>query len=234
MPAYRNLSSSITGAAADSAREAETFRRDGDLESAVVLLEEALEASRALSPRVPGWLCGRLAALYRTVGRYDDEVRLLERYRESQSSDDARTRYDARLSKARTIAERMRRSESGALSSVRKAMGGLRRRPRRAAPAGACAPEPIAEPIAEPHIALLAEVLRTATAEEFEEQLDWALSRYCAEARAREIPPERLVDGLRSASRLASGGAITEALRAERYSVALVRLLALHFGEAER
>jgi hypothetical protein len=230
MPAYRNLSSSITGAAADSAREAETFRRDGDLESAVVLLEEALEASRALSPRVPGWLCGRLAALYRTVGRYDDEVRLLERYRESQSSDDARTRYDARLSKARTIAERMRRSESGALSSVRKAMGGLRRRPRRAAPAGACAPEPIAEP----HIALLAEVLRTATAEDFEEQLDWALSRYCAEARAQEIPPERLVDGLRSASRLASGGAITEALRAERYSVALVRLLALHFGEAER
>ena len=128
MPGYRALSPHVTGSAADSAREAEVLRRDGDPETAVRLLEEALDASRRVTPELPGWLCGRLAALYRTLGRYDDEVALLERYRESQSSEEARSRYDARLSKARTIAERKRRSSSGALDSVRTVLGKPRRR----------------------------------------------------------------------------------------------------------
>ena len=53
--------------------------------------------------------------VYRTLKRYDDEVELLERYRESQTSEEARTRFDARLSKARAIAERKRRPLTGAL-----------------------------------------------------------------------------------------------------------------------
>src|SRR5205085_6814414 len=93
--------------------------------------EEALEASARLDPVLPGWLCGRLAALYRTLERYDDEVALLERYRDSQVTEEARVRYDARLSKARTIAERKRRRDSGAVASVRRVIA--RPRPERAA-----------------------------------------------------------------------------------------------------
>ena len=59
---------------------------------------------------MPGWICGRLASIYRTLKRYDDEVMLLERYRESQTTEEARTRFDARLSKARAIADRKRRA----------------------------------------------------------------------------------------------------------------------------
>src|SRR3954471_13145499 len=129
MPGYKALPSFMTGAAADQVREAEARHKVGDSATAVQLLEEALAASVAVRPAYPGWLCGRLAALYRTLGRYDDEVHLLERYRESQTSEEARSRYDARLSKARTIAERKRRSDSGALSSVRQVLRAPRRRP---------------------------------------------------------------------------------------------------------
>src|SRR6476619_2647784 len=121
MPGYKALPPFMTGDAADQVREAEARHRTGD-SAAAHLLEEALAASIAVRPAYPGWLCGRLAALYRTLGRYDDEVHLLERYRESQTSEEARTRYDARLSKARTIAERKRRPDSGALDSVRASL----------------------------------------------------------------------------------------------------------------
>src|SRR3954469_3801926 len=128
MPGYKALPSFMTGAAADQVREAEARHKTGDSATAVQLLEEALAASIATRPAYPGWLCGRLAALYRTLGRYDDEVHLLERYRESQVSEEARTRYDARLCKARTIAERKRRPDSGALDSVRASLGRPRSR----------------------------------------------------------------------------------------------------------
>src|SRR6266566_1630727 len=111
MPGYRDLPSSLTGDAADLVRGAEAAHRGGNLPAAAALLEKALEVSVAAEPALPGWLCGRLAALYRTLQRYDDEVHLLERYCDSQSTQEARTRYDARLSKARTIAERKRRCE---------------------------------------------------------------------------------------------------------------------------
>src|ERR1700716_1554656 len=119
MPGYRALSSKTAGGAASVTRMAEAVQRHGDLPSATRLLEAAPAASAEMSPALPGWLCGRLAALYRTQGRYDDEVRLLERYRESQSTEEARTRYDARLSKARAIAHKRRRSDSTALTSIR-------------------------------------------------------------------------------------------------------------------
>jgi hypothetical protein len=53
-----------------------------------------------------GQLCGRLAALYRSLNRYDAEVALLERYEATQLNEDARVRYKARQSKARSIAHR--------------------------------------------------------------------------------------------------------------------------------
>jgi hypothetical protein len=228
MPAYRPLSSSITGAAADSTREAESLRQGGDLERAAVLLEEALEATRAVNDRLPGWLCGRLAAIYRTLGRYDDEVHLLERYRESQTSDEARTRYDARLSKARTIAERKRRSDSGALSSIRKAMGEPRsRRTPQADQAAITQWSP-----SERHVAMLAELLGAASDSEFEERLELVLLEYCAQAHAHAGDVSLLVEGLRSASRATGSSTVSEETRATRFSIALVRLVALYFGEA--
>ena len=120
MPGYRSLSANLAGTAAEHAREAELRQRGGDPESAARLLEEALEASLRVRPEMPGWVCGRLASIYRTLKRYDDEVELLERYRESQSSEEARTRFDARLSKARAIADRKRRPSTGALETVRQ------------------------------------------------------------------------------------------------------------------
>src|SRR6266576_3902526 len=100
MPGYKALPKSLVAPGADGVRQAESSYRGGNTTDATRLLEEALDVSLKLGPVVPGWLCGRLAALYRTLERYDDEVHLLERYRESQRTEEARTRYDARLSKA--------------------------------------------------------------------------------------------------------------------------------------
>src|SRR5215217_5962971 len=120
MPGYRSLSAQLSGTAAEHAREAELRQRGGDPDTAARLLEEALDASIRVRPEMPGWICGRLASIYRTLKRYDDEVELLERYRASQSSEEARTRFDARLSKARAIADRKRRPMTGALETVRQ------------------------------------------------------------------------------------------------------------------
>lgn len=122
MPGYKPLPSTYSGSAAEQVRIAEVVHRAGDAETAVVLLEELLEAFAARGAELPGWICGRLAALYRALKRYDDEVLVLERFRSSQSTEDARTRFDARLSKARAIAERKRRRDTRALWSVRQVM----------------------------------------------------------------------------------------------------------------
>lgn len=119
MPGYRPLPDSTEGSPAENTRLAEALQHAGDLAGAAQLLEAALLDSLATTPEIPGWLCGRLASLYRALERYDDEVDLIERYRESQTSDKARTRYDARLSKARAIAEKHRHRDSGALDAVR-------------------------------------------------------------------------------------------------------------------
>jgi hypothetical protein len=119
MPGYRELPESLTGAAADSAREAARLELDGDRQAAVELYEAALAASLRVSPEVPAFLCGRLAMLYRALGRHADEVALLERYRDSQSAEDARARFDARLSKAVALAVKNQPKDSMALASVR-------------------------------------------------------------------------------------------------------------------
>jgi hypothetical protein len=119
VPGYKTLPRNVDGPAAEQVRRAELLQRGGHLAEAARLLECTLDDSIRDESIPPGWLCGRLAALYRALGRYDDEVRLLEAYREAQISEDARTRFDARLSKARAIADRKRRTETRALASVR-------------------------------------------------------------------------------------------------------------------
>jgi hypothetical protein len=130
MPGYRSLPDGINGKTADDVRDAELLQRSGDLEGATSTLEAALLACcPGEATPMPGWLCGRLAALYRSLKRYDDEVALLERYEATQLNDDARARYKARLSKARSIAASKRRPSNGALDSVQ----GVLSRPRRSA-----------------------------------------------------------------------------------------------------
>lgn len=124
VPGYKTLAQDVAGPAAEQVRCAEALQRAGNFVEATHLLEMTLEDSTRSGAVPPGWLCGRLAALYRALKRYDDEVRLLERYRETQTSEDARTRFDARLSKARAIAERKRRTDTYALASVRRVLRG--------------------------------------------------------------------------------------------------------------
>jgi hypothetical protein len=229
MPGYRALSSSVTGTAAENAREAESLRRDGDPQSAVRLLEEGIIASRAVRAEMPGWLCGRLAALYRTMGRYDDEVLLLEQYRDSQSNEEARSRFDARLSKARTIAERKRRSDSGALASVTKVIGARRRRRTPAAPIPRT---PDARPMlgAEDRYK---ESLAAAVASGDESRLAATLSDVASNARAAGVAVDQLVAVLRAAFEPGTP-AQGSVQRDPRYSAALLRLLAVYFDETER
>jgi hypothetical protein len=221
----------MTGDAADQAREAESRQRAGDVDSAITMLEEALDATLATQPEMPGWLCGRLAALYRTSGRYDDEVRLLERYRDSQNAEEARNRYDARLSKARTIAERKRRSESGALASVRASIG----RPRTRRQSTLRIIEAAAPAVRFSEI-LLRE-LRDALADPDdtdEVRLRAVLMLLSDEARASGAPAERLVEAMKEARDMPETEPSIAALRRGRYGSGLLLLLALHFQEESR
>ncbi len=207
-------------------RQAETRRRGGDAEAAVQLLEDALMASLELRLEIPGWLCGRLAALYRTLCRYDDEVYLLERYRESQRTEEARTRYDARLSKARIIAERKRRRDSGALQSVRVSMG---RPTRRRSAAQAVGSAPIST-FSRSAVDALTVALANDAADT--KQLDDALAVVCAEAHANDVSVEDLVLVLRRASSVLPNARI-DVPRDSRYDSALLLLLALYYREQQ-
>jgi hypothetical protein len=232
MPGYRSLSTHLAGTAAEHARQAELRQRGGDPESAARLLEEALEASLRVRPEMPGWVCGRLASIYRTLKRYDDEVELLERYRESQSSEEARTRFDARLSKARAIADRKRRPSTGALETVREVRhrSSLRRRtPSRGQRAILMTTDEMAA-ASSADIELRAALSDLSPAGE--ERLRAALARMCAEAHAGSAHMEDLVAALKSAwAEISPPADFSDAEWHERYSGALVELLALYFGE---
>src|SRR5215217_5006206 len=204
MPGYRSLSSHISGRAAEHAREAEVRQRDGDPEAAARLLEDALEASRRVRPELPGWVCGRLASIYRTLKRYDDEALLLERYRESQSSEEARTRFDARLSKARAIADRKRRPDTGALATVRqvRTRSSLRRRTsgstRITDVNELLTPDTSHAPSFSPgHLYELRASLVDLSADGTE-MLPAAMAGLCADARSMDTPVESLVSVLKT------------------------------------
>lgn len=130
MPGFRILSLTVTGVAADIAREATALEALGNYAGAIALYERALTLSLAERPELPGFICGRLAAAYRHQAQYQDEVDLLERYRDSQTDEDARNRFDARISKARALSDKYTRSDSAALASVRA----IKRSSRRSRP----------------------------------------------------------------------------------------------------
>src|ERR1700738_5725623 len=73
VPGYKALPVEFSGPAAEHVRYAEVLQRAGDPDEAVRLLEATLELYALTTPELPGWLCGRLAALYRALKRYDDE-----------------------------------------------------------------------------------------------------------------------------------------------------------------
>jgi hypothetical protein len=229
VPGYKALPDQFSGDAAEHVRYAEVLQRAGDPAEAVRMLESTLDAFARSSTVLPGWLCGRLAALYRTLKRYDDEVLMLERYRESQSSEDARSRFDARLSKARAIAERKRRTDTYALSSVRRVINGRKDEdmPAMMTPSpddGAFSPETIRS--------VRTAFATSSAAEGTPTALSAPLATMCREARERGHPPERLVLALKEAWQSAArppqlSGEAWEAL----YRVALTQTLALYFND---
>jgi hypothetical protein len=234
MPGYRSLSTNLSGTAAEHAREAELSQRLGDQHTAARLLEEALAASLRARPEMPGWVCGRLASIYRTLKRYDDEVELLERYRESQTSEEARTRFDARLSKARAIADRKRRPVTGALETVRQVRHRSSQR-RRTPPRGQQAITTSDAATVATSAALQME-LRAALVDRSSRRNDRtrsALAALCAAAHAEDMQMEHLVATLKGAwSGTPVPADMTEEQWHERYSAVLVELLALYFGES--
>jgi hypothetical protein len=233
MPGYRSLSSQISGAAAEHAREAEAQQRGGDAEGAARLLEEALEASLGVRPELPGWICGRLASIYRTLKRYDDEVALLERYRDSQTSEDARNRFDARLSKARAIADRKRRSDTGALVTVRQVRVRSSLRRRTASPLAARVPVASKTQFSPKDLHPLRAALRNESSDG-PEMLRAAMIRLCTDARMMDEPMESLVETLKTCwIETPKPPSLTDDQWHERYASSLVELLALYFGEAE-
>jgi hypothetical protein len=233
MPGYRTSSSQLDGSAAQHAHEAELRQRGGDTETAAKMLEDLLEASLLVHPEMPGWLCGRLASVYRSLKRYDDEVMLLERYRESQRSEEARTRFDARLSKARAIAERKRRPQTGALDTVRQVRRRASQRRRGSRQSVEALTQEGGSPPGEATLsatlsATLADVSPASAA-----HMRAVLTRMCADARSAGTHMDELVATLKRAwIDTPRPAALSETEWHERYSSTLVELLALHFGDA--
>jgi hypothetical protein len=198
---------------------------------AAQLLEEALEASIRTRPEMPGWICGRLASIYRSLKRYDDEVMLLERYRESQTTEEARTRFDARLSKARAIAERKRRPVTGALETVRQVRRRSkerRRGPGRAATVTTTTAVTGLTPAQTELRAALLDISPNGDA-----RLRNCLAKLCADGHEHDLQMEDLVSTLKSAWEASPVPPdVAPEAWSERRSNALVALLALYFGEA--
>src|SRR2546423_5469710 len=236
MPGYRALPIRTEGGGTTETRAAEALQKHVDLPTATRLLEAALEASLEVTPVIPGWLCGRLAALYRSLGRYDDEVHLLERYRETQTSEEARTRYDARLSKAMAIAHKKRRSDSTALSSIRS-LSKKRRHSNgdsdvdiHSAAADAAHARTV---FSDDTLVALRDALRVPAAHPYADTaLRDVASQMCTEARTSGHRVEHLVDAIKAAWRETPppvGWADGE-WRA-RYEHALVSCISVYFGE---
>lgn len=134
MGGFRALSDTVEGPLAAVVRDACERDAEGRPEEAAALYERAFNESLSTGSELPSFLVGRLAVLYRRLGRFEDEIFLLERYHDSRTDDAMQARYRARLTKAYALAAQHRLSDSGALASVRastaRSVGKRRRRPR--------------------------------------------------------------------------------------------------------
>lgn len=135
---------SFPGDLGELVRDAMEHGSEGRADEAAALYEQAFCRALAGTTEVPPSIVGRLAVIYRRLGRFDDEIFLLERYRDSLTDDELQARYRARLAKAYALAAQHRISDSVALASVRAATErsvSKRRRSRRRDP-GALEREP--------------------------------------------------------------------------------------------
>lgn len=103
----------------DLLHEAAARDMEGRSQEAALLYERAFCQAVELRVALPPFVVGRLAVLYRRLGQFDNEIFLLERYRDSLIDDDLQARYRARLTKAYSLAAQHRGSDSVALASVR-------------------------------------------------------------------------------------------------------------------
>ena len=142
MGGYRIQPDSFTGDLGEVVREAMELASEGRADEAA-LYEGAFSRALEESSEIPASVVGRLAVIYRALGRFDDEIFLLERYRDSLQDDEMQARYRARLAKAHALASQHRISDSVALASVRAstARSASKRRRTRRVDAGAAAPE---------------------------------------------------------------------------------------------
>lgn len=103
----------------DLVQEASARDMEGNAHEAAALYERAFCQAVELRTALPSFVVGRLAVLYRRLGQFDNEIFLLERYRDGLVHDDLQARYRARLTKAYSLAAQHRGSDSVALASVR-------------------------------------------------------------------------------------------------------------------
>ena len=128
-------------------------------------------------------------------------------------------RYDARLSKARTIAERKRRRDSGAVISVRRVIA----RPRAGhAPAVVRLMAPSSGFSAETMSALVRGVQSET---QFPGLLEQGLANLCAEARENDQSFEEIIAALKEAYGERTAGDSS-------YDAALLHVLSLYFERA--
>ncbi len=121
MGGYRMRTDGFAGDLGELVRSAMECGTEGRAQDAAALYEQAFCLALSGHAEIPASIVGRLAVIYRRLGRFDDEIFLLERYRDSLTDDDMQARYRARLAKAYALASQHRISDSVALASVRAA-----------------------------------------------------------------------------------------------------------------
>lgn len=103
MPGYRPLRSAEEPRHVAVAARADELSRAGHDDEAARVLEELIAELEASGDALPNWPYGRLAFVYRRLGRHADEVELLERYVALQPDEEQSVRFNARLSKAHAL-----------------------------------------------------------------------------------------------------------------------------------
>jgi hypothetical protein len=231
MPGYRELAQSFSGSVADRVREAAAMEKEGELLGALRAYEEAMDDYLNYQSEMPALLCGRLASLYRRLGLNDEEVALLERYRDSQTCDDARSRFQARLSKAQIIAEKKRRQDSGALASIRAVRAAGSGRARRASRLQAAAEEAAAGPTTHDAGRVLLAELAQPHADIDSPGLVAAITSFCATVKTGE-GVEQLVGALKATVHAGNRPAhLSPSEWKTRGSLALQLCVAAYFGD---